>query len=64
MTTRQQDCLSQMRDIYQQFSGLEIANAIKIIRAELVDEEQRTDLQREILAKQAELDKLNFNNKA
>jgi hypothetical protein len=61
---RQQDCLNQMRDIYQQFTGEEIAEAIKIIRAELVDEESRTDLQREILAKQAVLEKLNSNNKA
>lgn len=61
MTTRQQDCLNQMRDIYQQFTGEEISLAIKIIRAELVEEEQRTDLQREILAKQAELEKLTQN---
>jgi len=61
---RQQDCLNQMRDIYQQFTGEEVAEAIKIIRAELVDEAQRTDLQREILAKQAALEKLNSNNKA
>lgn len=61
---REQDCLQQMRDIYQQFTGLEISAAIKIIRAELTAEEQRNDLQREILAKQALLDKLNFNNKA
>lgn len=58
---RQQDCLTQMRDIYTQFTGTEVANAIKIIRAELVEEDQRTDLQREILAKQAELDKLTQN---
>jgi len=58
MTTRQQDCLNQMRDIYQQFTGEEVAQAIKIIRAELVEEEQRTDLQREILEKHRQLEKL------
>jgi len=58
MTTRQQDCLTQMRDIYQQFTGLEVAQAIKIIRAELVEEELRTDLQREILSKQKKLEEL------
>jgi len=58
---RAQDCLTQMRDIYQQFSGEEVAQAIRVIRAELVAEEQRTDLQREILAKQAVLDKLTQN---
>lgn len=56
--TRQQDCLNQMRTIYQQFSGTEIAQAIKIIRAEMTGEEERTELQRDILAKQAQLDKL------
>lgn len=56
---RQQDCLQQMRDIYAQFTGTEIADAIKVIRAELTAEEQRTDLQREILAKQAALEELN-----
>lgn len=56
-----QDCLAQMRDIYQQFSGEEVAQSIRIIRAELIEEEQRTDLQREILAKQAELEKLTQN---
>lgn len=52
------DCLSQMRNIYAQFTGYEIADAIKVIRAELTLEEQRTDLQREILKKQAELELL------
>ena len=59
--TREQDCLTQMRDIYAQFTGEEVAQAIRIIRAELVEEEQRTDLQREILAKQALLEKLTQN---
>lgn len=56
---RQLDCVSQMRDIYAQFTGYEIADAIKVIRAELTAEEQRTELQREILAKQQALEKLN-----
>ena len=56
--TRQQDCLNQMRDIYQQFSGEEVAQAIRVIRAELVDEEQRTELQQEILTKQKKLEEL------
>jgi len=47
-----------MRNIYAQFTGYEIADAIKVIRAELTLEEQRTDLQREILKKQAELELL------
>jgi len=51
--TRQQDCLQQMRDIYSQFTGEEISLAIKIIRSELTVEEQRTEIQRDILAKQA-----------
>jgi len=53
-----QDCLTQMRDIYQQFTGEEVAQAIRIIRAELVEEEQRTDLQREILEKQKKLEEM------
>ena len=56
--TRDQDCLNQMRTIYQQFTGLEIAQAIRIIRAEMTVEEDRNELQRDILAKQAQLDKL------
>ena len=58
---RQQDCLNQMRDIYSQFDGTEIAQAIKVIRAERTAEESRNELQREILKKQAELDKLTQN---
>lgn len=56
--TRQQDCLNQMRDIYAQFDGLEIAQAIKIIRAEMTAEELRTELQQEILDKQKKLEEL------
>jgi DNA-binding transcriptional regulator YdaS (Cro superfamily) len=54
--TREQDCLNQMRDIYSQFSGEEISLAIKVIRAELTAEELRTELQKEILAKQKKLE--------
>jgi len=56
--TRQQDCLTQMRDIYSQFTGEEIAQAIRVIRAEQTREEQRTELQQEILARQKKLDEL------
>jgi hypothetical protein len=58
MISRQQDCLTQMRDIYAQFDGTEIAQAIKIIRAELTAEELRTELQQEILTKQKKLEEL------
>ena len=53
-----QNCLIKMREIYAEFSGQEIAECIKLIRAEMTVEEQRHELQREILAKQAALDKL------
>lgn len=56
--TRQQDCLTQMRDIYAQFTGDEVSWAIKVIRAELTAEEQRTELQQEILTKQKKLEEL------
>jgi len=56
--TRDQDCLSQMRDIYSQFTGEEVAFAIRIIRAELTAETDRTELQQEILAKQKKLDEI------
>lgn len=61
MTSRQQDCLQQMRDIYAQFSGEEISLAIKIIRAEMTAEADRHALQVDLLAKQALLDKLTQN---
>jgi len=54
--TREQDCLNQMRDIYEQFTGDEVAYAIKIIRAERTAEELRHELQKDILEKQAKLD--------
>lgn len=56
-----QDCLNQIREMYQLYTGLEIAEAIKVVRAELTAEEQRHELQREILAKQAEIEKLTQN---
>ena len=56
--TRQQDCLNQIREMYQLYTGLEIAEAIKVVRAEITEEELRHELQVEILAKQALLEKL------
>lgn len=50
-----------MRDIYAQFSGEEVAYAIRVIRAERTAEEDRHALQVEILAKQSALDKLTQN---
>jgi hypothetical protein len=47
-----------MRDIYAQFTGDEVSWAIKVIRAELTAEEQRTELQQEILTKQKKLEEL------
>lgn len=61
MTSRQQDCLNQMRVIYTQFSGEEISLAIKIIRAEMTSEADRHALQVDLLVKQAALDKLTQN---
>lgn len=52
------DCLNQIREMYSLYTGTEIAEAIKIVRAELTKEELRHQLQVELLAKQAELDKL------
>lgn len=54
-----QQCLLEMRSIYAKYTGVEIAEAIKLIRAELTAEELRHELQIEILAKQAALEKLN-----
>lgn len=53
-----QDCLTQIREMYQLYTGMEIASAIAIVRSELTKEEERHALQVEILAKQAELNKL------
>jgi hypothetical protein len=53
-----QDCLNQIREMYQLYTGLEIAEAIKLVRAEITDEELRHELQQEILDKQRKLDDL------
>jgi len=53
-----QDCLNQIREMYQLYTGMEIAEAIKIVRAEMTAEEQRHELQREILDKQRKLEAL------
>ena len=50
-----QKCLTAMRAVYAEFTGNEIADAIKLIRAELTAEEARHALQVEILKKQEEL---------
>ena len=47
--------------MYQLYTGMEIAEAIKLVRAELTAEEQRHELQVEILAKQAKLTELTYN---
>ena len=53
-----QDCLDQIREMYQLYTGLEIAECIKIVRAEMTAEELRNELQVEILAKQKQLESL------
>ena len=53
-----QDCLTHIRELYSLYTGADIADAIKIVRAELTKEEERHALQVEILEKQAALDKL------
>ena len=53
-----QDCLDQIRIMYQLYTGADISDAIKIVRAEITAEEDRHALQVEILAKQAALEKL------
>jgi len=53
-----QDCLAKVRELYKLYTGLEIADAIKVVRAELTEEEQRHELQREILEKQRKLEEL------
>jgi len=54
-----QDCLTKVRELYQLYTGNEIADAIKVIRAELTAEELRTELQKEILLRQKKLEELN-----
>jgi hypothetical protein len=44
--------------MYQLYTGLEIAEAIKVVRAELTEEELRHELQVEILEKQKKLEEL------
>lgn len=53
-----QECLSAMREVYAKYTGMEIAEAIKLIRAEMTAEELRHELQVEILEKQRKLEKL------
>lgn len=53
-----QDCLTKIRELYKLYTGLEIAEAIKLIRAEMTVEEQRHQLQIEILEKQRILESL------
>ena len=54
-----QDCLEQIRIMYQLYTGMEIAEAIKIVRAELTLEENRHELQVEILERQKKLELIN-----
>jgi hypothetical protein len=56
--TAQQTCLQQIRELYSRYTGVEIAEAIKIVRAEITAEEQRHELQIEILNKQRILENL------
>lgn len=51
--TRTEDCLNQMRDIYDQFNGEEISLAIKTIRAERTQEELLNKHQIEFVRLQA-----------
>ena len=53
-----QDCLEQIRIMYQIYTGMDIADAIKVVRAELTKEEQRHELQVEILDKQRKLEEM------
>ena len=58
-----QDCLDQIREMYKLYTGLEIAEAIKVVRAEMTAEELRHELQVEILAKQQQLENLKLRQK-
>lgn len=53
-----QECLKEVRKLYELYTGLEIADAIKLVRAELTKEEERHILQQEIIDKQRKLDSL------
>jgi len=52
------DCLDQIRIMYQLYTGADIADAIKIVRAEMTAEELRHELQKEILDKQRKLEEM------
>ena len=52
------NCLTQIREMYQLYTGLEIAEAIRVVRAELTAEENRHELQKEILDKQRKLEEM------
>ena len=58
-----QDCLTQIREMYKLYTGLEIAECIKLVRAEMTQEELRHELQVEILEKQRQLDDLKLRQK-
>jgi len=51
-------CLTQIRELYSLYTGADIADAIKVVRAEMTEEELRHELQVEILAKQKKLEEL------
>lgn len=53
-----QDCLTQIRELYSLYTGADIASAIAIVRSELTKEEDRHALQVEILEKQKKLEEL------
>jgi hypothetical protein len=52
---QENECLTLVRQLYAKFTGLEVAAAIKILRAELTAEADRTELQNKILADQIKL---------
>ena len=54
----QNECLDLVRQLYARFNGHEVAAAIKILRAELTAESDRTELQNKILADQIKLQNL------
>ena len=56
--TKENECLVLVRQLYAKFDGFEVAAAIKILRAELTAESDRTELQNKILADQIKLQNL------
>lgn len=56
--TMNTDCLDQIRTLYSLYTGTDISDAIKIVRAERTAEEDRHALQVEILEKQKKLEQL------